>query len=351
MSVDSKRKWVVNHDGGTAVVIVCMIGLIASMSGIGQGEQTLDDLFGVSFPSAEQGWICGRWGAMFHTSDGGKTWERQGSGTDLTLSALFFPDAQNGWAVGDDGTILHTSDGGTTWVKQQSPVSYFLLDVHFADAQKGWIVTERTTILVTRDSGATWEVQFKDQDFVLKGISFCDARNGWAVGEYGFIYHTSDGGATWEQQAGEFGFSEETGEIEGGTYLFDVVALDPQNAWAVGMDGYVVRTVDGGKTWERIAAEIPVTHLFGVAANKKGGFLICGSGIVLVSSDGGQSFMAVENDPVIMYGWLNGATADSAGRLSAVGKEGWIYTTADYGRSWDKRTVQEATQRVGKEER
>jgi len=31
------------------------------------------------------------------------------------------------------------------------------------------------------------------------------------VGEYGYVYHTEDGGRIWGHQAGEFGFSEETG--------------------------------------------------------------------------------------------------------------------------------------------
>ena len=34
---------------------------------------------------------------------------------------------------------------------------------------------------------------------------------GRPVGEYGYVYHTEDGGRIWGHQAGEFGFSEETG--------------------------------------------------------------------------------------------------------------------------------------------
>lgn len=319
----------------TIVVIAYGTILLLRAPHVSEAKQPVDDLFGISFPTKEQGWACGRWGAILHTSDGGKTWKRQASTTDFTLSALSFSDYQNGWAVGEQGTIIHTSDGGKTWVQQKSPVPYFLLDVYFINAKQGWIVTERTTILFTDDGGATWEVQFEDQDYVLKGISFCDAFHGWAVGEYGFIYHTADGGKNWEHQAGQFGWDDETGEIVGGNYLFDVVALDPQTSWVVGIDGYVARTVDGGKSWESVQAGFPTTHLLGVASNGRDSFIICGVGVLLTSSDQGRTFIKNRDDTAIMYGWLNGAAVDPGGRMVAVGKEGRVFLSSDDGDSWD----------------
>ena len=321
-------------------IIFCVGTIFLYLSPVVPAKQPRDDLFGVSFPSSERGWVCGRWGAIFHSSDGGATWNRQQSGTDLTLSAIYFVDDSHGWAVGDEGTILLTSDGGKTWLSQKSPVPFFLLDVQFIDKQTGWIVTERTTILHTTDGGTSWEIQFQDQDYMLKAISFCDSMHGWAVGEYGFIYHTADGGMTWEHQAGRFGWDEETGEIIGGNYLFDVVAMDPSNAWAVGIDGYVTRTIDGGKTWERITTTIPATHLLGITSDKKGGILICGESALFVSADGGRTFSQRSGDPVITYGWFNSATVSPDGRMIAAGKEGWVYMTADYGKLWKKVVIQ-----------
>src|SRR4030042_1534641 len=84
-----------------------------------QHERVLkQDLFSASFPTAEQGWACGRWGTVLHTEDGGESWSPQKSGVDYTLSAIRFIDPQTGWAVGEEGAIIHTKDGGRTWVKQ-----------------------------------------------------------------------------------------------------------------------------------------------------------------------------------------------------------------------------------------
>ncbi len=79
---------------------------------------TLVDLYGVHFAAAQQGWIVGDKGAIVATSDQGKTWRRQPSGTSSLLRAVYFRDSQRGWIVGNDGTILATDDGGAHWRAQ-----------------------------------------------------------------------------------------------------------------------------------------------------------------------------------------------------------------------------------------
>ena len=303
--------------------LAVLIGLPA-VSPAFVGQRMTDDLFSVSFGSEKHGWAVGRWGSVLHTADGGKTWEKQDSGVNYTLSSVNFVDEKSGWAVGDQGTIIHTADGGKTWEKQKSPVTYFLMGISFATKDKGWIVTERTNILHTEDGGKTWAVQFKDQDFILKSVSFCDERNGWAVGEYGFVYHTADGGRTWTHQAGEFGFSEETGEVVGGSYLFDIVAVNPKTAWVVGIDGYVAKTVDAGKTWRKQMTGVPKTHLFGVSVGEKN-VLIAGDAVLLRTTDGGATWKEVKIEPSIRYGWLYRIGKRGKEGFVAVGEAGWIY--------------------------
>jgi len=320
----------------TLILIFISVYTLVPISGNAEKKKGLyQDLFSVSFPTKNEGWACGRWGTILHTEDGGLTWVHQQSGTDYTLSSTSFIDSKNGWAVGDGGTILHTKDGGKSWVKQKSPVLYFLMGVHFANSQKGWIIGERTTILYTEDGGQTWQVQFKDKDFILKRVSFCDERNGWAVGEFGYIYHTVDGGKTWRRQAGEFKFSEETGEMEGGNFLFDVVAINPHTAWVVGIDGYMAKTLDGGSTWQKVTNGIPKTHLFGISSDKQTTILVGGNALLLASSDSGRSFSNVKMEPQITYGWIY-AIVPRGGGFVAVGKGGWIYLADKLGTSWHR---------------
>ena len=316
------------------ILMVIYVFLCPLLLSAAEPQKTYHDLLSVTFASNNDGWACGRWGTILHTTDGGKTWNSQASGTDYTLTGIHFVDVQNGWAVGNQGTIIHTKDGGTTWVKQKSPVPYFLMAVQFVNTKKGWIVTERTTILATEDGGATWQVQFKDQDFILRSLSFCDENNGWAVGEYGFIYHTDNGGKTWQHQAGEYTLSLETMEMEGGNFLFDVVALNPKTALAVGIEGYIAGTDNGGKTWVSIASGIPKRHFFGVASDKQGTLVIVGDALLIRKTDGTKSFSGVKVEPPITYGWLYRVVSRGRSGFVAIGKGGRIYVSDPKGTIW-----------------
>lgn len=310
------------------VVLVMFFFLTLTPHALHAREELRDDLFGISFPNETYGWACGRWGCVLHTTDSGNTWTPQESGVDYTLSSIHFVDPQKGWAVGDEGTIIHTTDGGKTWKKQESPVPFFLMDVHFENPLKGWIVTEQTHILFTDNGGKTWSIQFCDEDFILKSLSFCDPLHGWAVGEYGYIYHTINGGTTWEKQSGYFDISEITGDIEAGTFLFDVVAVNPQTAWAVGIDGYVIRTVDEGKIWQEVQTSASKTQLFCIGMDKENTILIGGHGVCLSSTDHGLTWQSPEFEPPITHGWLYGLSQRGSSSFVSVGWEGAIYLSS-----------------------
>jgi photosystem II stability/assembly factor-like uncharacterized protein len=321
------------------LVISVITILFGGLTPVAQAQKIYDDLFSATFPNEKEGWASGRWGCILHTADSGKTWVRQKTGTDLTLSSVFFVDSKNGWAVGEEGIIIHTMDGGKTWEKQKSPVRFFHMKVHFENPLKGWIASEQTHILYTEDGGKTWSIQFKDKDFILKSISFCDPIHGWAVGEFGFIYHTRNGGKIWEKQAGEYGLSVSTGEIEGGTFLFDVVAIDPQTAWAVGIDGYVIKTENGGKTWREVKTGAPKTQLFSVESDRGKTILIGGFGVFLYSGDNGRTWKTPQFTPPATYDWFYGITSRGHSGFVAVGGGGIIYDSVGKNPStWNKVT-------------
>lgn len=283
-----------------------------------------DDLFSIFFLDSRNGWACGRWGTILHSTDGGKTWQPQQSGTKYTLGGIHFTDVKNGWAVGNMGTIIHTEDGGLTWVKQESPVAFYHMDVYFASPRKGWIASEQTHILATHNGGKTWEIQFSDEDYILKSLSFSDELHGWAVGEFGHIYRTVNGGGTWEKQGGGVRIND-VGDLEGDPFLFDVVAQDTHKAWAVGIEGTVVKTEDGGSTWTGVDAGAPKTQLFGIAYDRATTLVIVGKGVSLVSENLGRTWRAGAFEPHIEYTWLYGVDAVGASQFATCGEEGRTY--------------------------
>lgn len=307
-----------------AVPVFCFLLALPVFGGTGN-TIICDDLLSVCFPTKKEGWACGRWGTILHSADGGNSWSGQISGADVTLVSIFFADALNGWAVGVKGSILHTTDGGKTWHAQNSPVGFLLRDVYFVSTGIGWIVTERTHILHTEDGGATWKVQFSDKDFELKALHFSDEVSGWAVGEFGFIYHTADGGKTWKRQAGQYEINEE-GELEGAVTLFDVIAVDSMNVWAVGMDGLVLRTTDGGLSWAQVETGMPRVPLFSILANSQGRLVIGGRGVCAYSMNRGITWEQARYNPSIEYSWIYGmAEQDGGKKIYSVGERGAIY--------------------------
>jgi len=92
-----------------------------------------------------------------------------------------------------------------------------------------------------------------------------DKRTGWAVGADGVILHTSDGGFRWEEQ-----------QTPAPVPLYGLYVRDAKRAVAVGARGVVLTTDDGGGRWTlrpvggKPAKNAPAVreganHLFGVA--------------------------------------------------------------------------------------
>ncbi len=325
----------IGSSGGRATATLLFLVLLFGLLRIaGAASAPREDMLDVHFIDEKSGWASGRWGTVVGTNDGGHTWRRQSTGVDYTLAGIHFVDDKNGWAVGDKGTIIHTADGGKTWVKQHSPVPLFLMRVRFRNPQVGWIVAERTHILYTNDGGATWTVQFSDGDFILKSLAFADDKNGWAVGEYGHIYHTTDAGKSWVKQAGRYGMSEQTGEILGDNFLFDICAVDAKNAWVVGIDGYVARTEDGGASWHEIKTGAAKTQVFSVAASG-GSVVIAGNGLLLTSGDNGASWKRAKTTPSADYGWFYRLASHRNGYV-AVGWQGAIYVSDTKAENWQR---------------
>src|SRR5262249_29628579 len=58
---------------------------------------------------------------------------------DASLHAVQFVDEREGWAVGDEGVVWHTVDGGQTWERQATGTRASLRSVHFLNPYTGWV--------------------------------------------------------------------------------------------------------------------------------------------------------------------------------------------------------------------
>jgi poly(3-hydroxybutyrate) depolymerase/photosystem II stability/assembly factor-like uncharacterized protein len=78
-------------------------------------------------------WIVGEAGTILASTDAGKSWAVQASGTNEDLYAVDFFDALHGAAVGAHGVVVATTDGGATWKDASTGLDEFLGDVVWLD--------------------------------------------------------------------------------------------------------------------------------------------------------------------------------------------------------------------------
>jgi len=77
----------------------------------------------IACPRGRVCYAAGAGGTIVATTDGGRTWRRQATGTANALYSIACPGAGTCYAVGDVGTIVATTNGGRGWAMQASPSS------------------------------------------------------------------------------------------------------------------------------------------------------------------------------------------------------------------------------------
>lgn len=123
----------------------------------------------------------------------------------------------------------------------------------------------------------------------LTAVAFVDENNGNAVGHDAVILRTSDGGATWEQQL----FSPELERP-----FLDIQFFDEKKGLAIGAYGLMYETSDGGANWTASKANIREDefHLNAIVQLGDGSLLIVGEvGNMSHSTDDGKTWARVES--------------------------------------------------------
>ncbi|MEO6095344.1 MAG: YCF48-related protein [Fibrobacteria bacterium] len=248
------------------------------------------DLHGVHFPTADVGYIVGST-TLLKTVDGGQTWTEPAS-TPFILGDVFFTSEKKGTATGLF-VASYTEDGGMEWsnvsysVTASNPTSFHDL-VYFNDTD-GVLVGNNGEILKT--PGESIHPTPND----LKGVSFPTREVGYAVGENGTILKTTDGGVTWKPQASG---SEED--------FADVFFLNANLGWVVGgfSSPAIFKTADGGATWTEYKGSygsFPYGSLNSVVFTDANTGFAVGINFFLTTTDGGVTWKTAPAPQLSLY--------------------------------------------------
>ena len=195
------------------------------------------------------------------------------------------------------------------------------------------VVGERGHVLVSTDNGESWKQARVPTRAMLTAVYMHDERTGWAVGHDAVILRTADGGETWQvvHQAPE----EERP-------LLDVWFRDSRNGFAVGAYGYFLATEDGGDTWISRAISEDDFHLNALisAAEQETEsrrprserlYMAAEAGVAYRSDDGGATWREL---PSPYAGSWFGALSFDEDRVLLMGLRGHLFRSEDAGESW-----------------
>jgi photosystem II stability/assembly factor-like uncharacterized protein len=156
---------------------------------------------------------------------------------------------------------------------------------------------------------------------ILFSVDMYDATHITAVGTDGLILHTDDGGTTWTSPA--------SGESDN---LRRVRWHSPTLGVILGNGGVALKSVDGGQTWQRLGTGT-TSSLFDVHFFDENTWMVIGQAArVITTTDGGQS-------------WENkGSGTDNYNEIAIrgdfgviVGNKGLIRVSTDGGKNWRNR--------------
>jgi photosystem II stability/assembly factor-like uncharacterized protein len=260
------------------------------------------------------------------------------------------------WASGSNGVYLKTTDGGATWRAATVPEAEALdfRDVEAFDADTAYLLSigegDRSRIYKTTDGGRHWRLQFTNRNpkAFFDALAFWDADRGVAVsdsvdGRF-VVIKTTDGGANWKEIPLEKlppALSGEGAFAASGTC---VVTQGRNNAWIATTASRVLRSTDGGETWQVAVTPLPggssSAGIFSIAFRDAMNGVIVGGDYrkegeardnVATTSDGGRTWRLVKGP---LPGGFRSAVAFAPGAmLVSVGPSGSDYSL-DGGASW-----------------
>jgi photosystem II stability/assembly factor-like uncharacterized protein len=230
------------------------------------GSQTLGK---TQYVSQDEAWISASNGKLLHTLNGGNVWTVNTPELSDTIFALSDPASNisfinqtTGWMIATKGTdinsewngavLYRTTNGGTNWSKLIISGWDFGFSVQFIDENNGWITVFNGSlanissgILRTTNGGVDW-TEVHSIPNIVPFIFFVNPVTGWMIetyfGSLPVIKKTTDGGFSWVTQYGPV-----SGEIFNRIHFSDL-----NHGWAVGEEGIILRTTNGGTDWTKI---------------------------------------------------------------------------------------------------
>lgn len=301
--VDSRRGWIAGDRG------MILHTIDGGNNWRIQNSGTTNILRDIEFVSLRTGWAVGDNGTILYTENGGRSWKQKETDVTARLEEVVFIDDNTGWISGRNPyTILKTTDGGQNWTNISSGDWRSVRKLRFIDKENGLAIGDAaemfsTTegIVSTTDGGATWTVNQEIFTFFISDIIFKDPDTGlfisasygvtnyedgsYDVGWHDLVYKTTDGGKSWAQIYRNLG-----------NYMMfgNIFILENNNLLVVGIWA-IVSSNDGGNTWTTQFQEYDKEFYSSTFIDSKVGWAVGRDGLILHTTNGGVTPPTVSN--------------------------------------------------------
>ncbi len=275
----------------------------------------------------------GERGHIIFSDNEGQNWTQGKVPVSVTLTGVSFPTATEGWAVGHSGVVLHSEDAGATWALQLDGVAAAELAIAGKEARAAELEAQIEQAPEEEKGDLEWALD--DLFFSLENMRadlevgpvnplldvwFENSQHGFVVGAYGMILRTQDGGASWQDWSSRL-------QNPTGYHLNAITRVTGGALAVVGEAGQIHVSVDNGETWE--LRDSPYDgSLFGViGTGHVNEILVFGlRGNVFLSTDLGKSWKMVPSNASATLN--DGAVADD-GRITLVGNGGAVLVSSN----------------------
>jgi photosystem II stability/assembly factor-like uncharacterized protein len=248
----------------------------------------------IAFFDKLNGLVCTQRQGLFHTSDGGNSWQHVLT-TGSYEKVSFNGSASIMHALDFSGIFYTSANGGVTWTSKDIADS---IDCRsFAVAKDGTIYLQQAdtakpykgVVLTSTDLGQTWNKTsgIMDGDCFTLAVDSCDSKRLYLVNEEIYeptdhiaeLYLSTDGGASWtitDPHASPF----YSGSLATTNNAIFVGSLDSLNG--------MFRSIDRGQTWESMGGPGLAPDSRNIAAIDANTVLAMdGSGSIWLTTNGG----------------------------------------------------------------
>jgi len=194
-------------------------------------------------------------------------------------------------------------------------------------ASRAIAVGERGHVLVSESRSDWRQVEGVPTRSTLTAVAAV-GEQAWAVGHDGVILHSGDGGLSWTRQR-EAPYDRDSDEPTNGAPLLDVLFLNETDGFAIGGYSLLLRTRDGGKTWDQSTITEGAVDAPGAAEAPAADE--AADGEESWTFDESQLDLDAESDP-----HLNAIARTGDGSLIVMAERGSAFRSVDGGETWQR---------------